>query len=100
MSNWESDGEMSSSQGPAGGGDGRSLSGTFMGTRWSVLLDPRNPRIRIDEREIHVDADGHGGFVTHEMFGRWTDLALLAQLIVRYHPDYSPLARRRDLPMV
>jgi hypothetical protein len=82
-----------------GGFEPRVLSGTFAGARWQVMLDPERPRIAIDGREIHVVPDGIGSFVTHAMVGRWNDLALLAQAIVRYHPDYSPLARRRDEPV-
>jgi hypothetical protein len=94
------DDEMSAS-GPRfpGGLEPRVLSGTFAGARWQVSLDPRRPRIAIDGREVHVSPDGFGNFVSHAMFGRWSDLAILAQAIVRYHPDYSPLARRRDEPV-
>jgi hypothetical protein len=79
--------EMSSGSAP------RTVCGRCAGATWKVLLLPARPRIWSDGREVHVRADGFGNFVTHEMFGRWPDLAHLAQLIVRFHPDYSPLAR-------
>jgi hypothetical protein len=92
-------GEATSGQRPPGGVEPRVVSGTFAGARWQVLLDPQRPRISIDGREVHVRPDQFGTFVSHAVFGRWRDLTALAQTIVRHHPDYSPLARRRDEPV-
>jgi hypothetical protein len=81
------------------GRGGPELAGTFLDTTWRVVLDPVRPMIIIDGREIHLEPDGVGGYLTHEMFGRWRDVAELARAIVRFHPDYSPLARRRPGPV-
>jgi hypothetical protein len=92
-------GDEAFASGSARRGEPSPTSGTFGGVEWRAILDPQRPRIVIDGREVDVKADGFGGFVTHQMFGRWYDLGELAQAIVRFHPDYSPLARRRDEPV-
>jgi hypothetical protein len=69
-------------------------SGEFRGVPWAVTLEGEEVRLTIGGRSIHVMPDGVGSFVTHEMVGRWRDLGELAQMIVKYHPAYSPLARR------
>jgi hypothetical protein len=92
-------GDEAISSGAGRPGEPSRTSGSYRGAQWHVSLDPARPRIVIDRREVHVVSDGFGGFVTHEMFGRWYDLPELARAIVRFHPDYSPLARRRDEPV-
>lgn len=72
----------------------RPMSGEFRGVSWGVTVDGDDVRMTIGGRRIHLTPDGIGSFVTHEMVGRWRDLAELARTILKYHPDYSPLARR------
>ncbi|HWB82134.1 MAG TPA: hypothetical protein VG755_44530 [Nannocystaceae bacterium] len=71
----------------------RATRGEFLGTEWSISWEGDHPIITIGDRRVHVEPDGHGGFITHELAGRWSDPSEIADLLVRYHPDYSPLAR-------
>jgi hypothetical protein len=79
---------------PAGFPEPSALSGTYLGASWRVVPDPERPRIVIDGREIHLERDSLGAFTSHLTFGRFTDPGEIARLVVRFHPDYSPLARR------
>jgi hypothetical protein len=74
------------------------LKGSVRGMEWQAVIGPRQVSLKVGGKEVHVVRDEIGSFVTHVMNGRWRDIGELASAIIRYHPDYSPLARRR--PMV
>lgn len=78
---------------PDGGGE-RVASGDLLGVRWTARVEVNHVQLTIGGRAVHVTPDDTGTFVTHEMVGRWPDLRELAEMIIKYHPEYSPLARR------
>ena len=78
-----------------GSGRGNLLRGSVLGVEWQAVIGPERATLTIGRRPVHITADGIGSYITHEMVGRWRDLGELASTIIRYHPDYSPLARRR-----
>jgi hypothetical protein len=69
-------------------------SGEFLGTHWTISYEGADAMITIGDQRIHVQGDGHGGYTCHEIVGRWQHPGEIADALVRYHPDYSPLARR------
>lgn len=83
--------------GPPGASPGTTArQGTHMGVSWSFQpSSDRMATLTIGDRQLHLYADAQNGWRTHAMEGRWTDVATLAQNIIRFHPDYSPLARPR-----
>lgn len=75
--------------------------GTFKGAQWVIRRDGNQAHLEVNGRPVHLRGDGEGGFTTHAMTGRWSNLAELADAIIRFHPEYSPLARSGgDNPLV
>ena len=77
-------------------------SGSVLGIRWEVVQRDGHTFMNINNHSIHLHPDELGSFTTHAVTGRWASLAELAQTIIRYHPDLSPLARRTtgEFPIV
>jgi hypothetical protein len=73
---------------------GRELRGTYRGVEWRAVTGREHATLTIGGRTIHVTPDDVGSFVSHAIVGRWRDLEEMAMALLRYHPDYSPLARR------
>jgi hypothetical protein len=68
--------------------------GVHLDVAWSFQpTAERTAMLTIAGRQLHLYADALGGWITHEMAGRWSDPAVLARNIIRFHPDFSPLAR-------
>lgn len=71
-------------------------SGNFMNVAWS--FEPTGDRrgmLRINGQPVHLRTDLQGGWISHLMAGRWADPERLVQAIIKYHPNFNPLARPR-----
>lgn len=77
---------------PPAGPEEFARSGEFLGVPWSIAFEGEDAVISIGEQRVHVHADGQGGFVSHEVVGRWRDPSQIADVLLRFHPDFSPLA--------
>ena len=75
------------------------LSGIWMGARWNLSWEGTQPHLVVNGRRVRLRPDDVGSFTTHAMTGRWRDLGELAHAIIRFHPRYSPLARRGGFPV-
>ena len=72
------------------------IPGTDGHVRRNAQVSPDQLTLTINGRRIPVMPDGIGSYVTHVMVWRWRDIEELATSILRWHPDYSPSARRRE----
>ena len=66
--------------------------GVELGAKWTLEQSGTTYSLHIGDKMVPLERDSLGCFRTLQLFGSWPTPALIAQQLLRYSPDFSPLA--------
>lgn len=67
--------------------------GEVLGVAWRLEAQDGQAALRLGDRLVPIQRDADGCYVTDALHGCWPDPAAIAEQLLRFSPDHSPLAR-------